>query len=426
MTNINSIHSNTTVSKNVVAAVVIGNALEFYDFLIYGIFAVYIGKAFFPSDGAYVSLLYAVAVFGVGFLTRPLGGVLIGAYADRVGRKPALMLTIALITFGTLALAMTPTYDVLGWWAPAIVVMARLIQGLGLGGEVGPSSSVLVEISPKHKRGLYGSWQFSSQGLAIMVAGIVGVVLSMTLIPDDLQDWGWRIAFALGMILVPVAFYLRRYLPETLPKITDSAAKLPQAQLRHYTKELVLAILVTAGGAVSTYVALFMTSFAIATLKMPATISLSATIIVGVAIFSFSLVGGWLSDKYGRRNVIFVSRILLILVSIPAFMWLINAKTPEVLFIVAFTISALSTLSSAPLLVAVLELFPIRVRALGLSIAYAVGVSIFGGTTQFIITWLLKSTESLYSPAWYMMATSLVTLIAAYYLPDLRNRALDD
>ncbi|MCX8505704.1 MAG: MFS transporter [Alphaproteobacteria bacterium] len=259
-----------------------------------------------------------------------------------------------------------------------------------------------------------------------MVAGIVGVVLSMTLIPDDLQDWGWRIAFALGMILVPVAFYLRRYLPETLPKITDSAAKLPQAQLRHYTKELVLAILVTAGGAVSTYVALFMTSFAIATLKMPATISLSATIIVGVAIFSFSLVGGWLSDKYGRRNVIFVSRILLILVSIPAFMWLINAKTPEVLFIVAFTISALSTLSSAPLLVAVLELFPIRVRALGLSIAYAVGVSIFGGTTQFIITWLLKSTESLYSPAWYMMATSLVTLIAAYYLPDLRNRALDD
>ncbi|MCX8505705.1 MAG: MFS transporter [Alphaproteobacteria bacterium] len=157
MTNINSIHSNTTVSKNVVAAVVIGNALEFYDFLIYGIFAVYIGKAFFPSDGAYVSLLYAVAVFGVGFLTRPLGGVLIGAYADRVGRKPALMLTIALITFGTLALAMTPTYDVLGWWAPAIVVMARLIQGLGLGGEVGPSSSVLVEISPKHKRGLYGS-----------------------------------------------------------------------------------------------------------------------------------------------------------------------------------------------------------------------------------------------------------------------------
>jgi len=186
------------VSRRVVAATVIGNALEFYDFVTYAFFAVYIGKSFFPASTPLGSLLLSVAVFGVGFVTRPVGGIVIGAYADRAGRRPALLLTIVLITLGTAGLALTPTYDSIGWWAPAIVVCARLVQGLGLGGEIGPSSAFLIESAPSHQRGLYGSWQLASQGLATFVAGCVGMVMTSSLTPVQLLAWGWRVPFALG------------------------------------------------------------------------------------------------------------------------------------------------------------------------------------------------------------------------------------
>ena len=448
MTKINSATSSNPkkVKKSVVAAVVIGNALEFYDFLVYATFAVYIGHVFFPAGSEYSSLLASVAVFGVGFFTRPLGGILIGAYADRAGRRPALMLTIALITIGTLALALTPSFDAIGWWAPVIVVVARLIQGLGLGGEVGPSSSFLIEVAPQRSRGLYGSWQFASQGAAITVAGIFAFTLSEFYSPEDLQSWGWRVAFALGLILIPVAFYLRRALPETLSQSDAASAKkpednvsvrghpharqsgraIPRTKLGNYTKEVILSVLMITGGTVSTYITLYMSSFAITTLKMPPTISLAATIVVGVALFVFSLIGGMLSDKFGRRGVIFVTRLALIMAVLPLFTWLIEDKTPNMLFIVCFIISGLSALSTAALLVSILELFPTRLRSLAMSITYAVGVSIFGGTTQFVVTWLLNATQSPYAPVWYMMATSMVTIIAAYLIPETRAKKLDE
>ena len=186
------------VSKKVVAATVAGNALEFYDFVTYAFFAVYIGKTFFPASTALGSLLLSVAVFGVGFVSRPVGGVLIGAFADRAGRKPAMLLTIGLITVGTLGLALTPSYASIGLAAPVIVVLCRLIQGLALGGEVGPSSAFLIESAPAAQRGLYASWQLASQGIATLVAGALGIAMISMLTPAELQAWGWRVPFAAG------------------------------------------------------------------------------------------------------------------------------------------------------------------------------------------------------------------------------------
>jgi MFS family permease len=180
-------------SKSSVAAAVAGNVLEFYDFTTYSFFAVMIGAHYFPNKDPFISLMLSVASFGVGFITRPLGGILIGAYADRAGRKPAMMLTVGLMAVGMLVIALTPSYSTIGLAAPVLVVLARLIQGFALGGEVGPSTSFLVEAAPPNQRGLYASWQLASQGLAIAIAGAIGLGLSLALPPEAMQDWGWRV-----------------------------------------------------------------------------------------------------------------------------------------------------------------------------------------------------------------------------------------
>ena len=196
-----------------VVAAVIGNTLEFYDFTTYAFFAVTIGRTFFPAGDAWVSLLASVATFGIGFVTRPIGGVVIGAYADRAGRKPAMMLTIALMAIGMLMLALTPGYATIGLAAPVLVVIGRLIQGFALGGEVGPSTAYLIESAPPGRRGLYASWQIASQGLATLCAGTIGVLLSLGLSADQMQAWGWRIPFLLGLLIIPVGIYIRRAMP---------------------------------------------------------------------------------------------------------------------------------------------------------------------------------------------------------------------
>ena len=193
----------TAISKKVVVAAVLGNALEFYDFAAYAFFAVYIGQAFFPASTEVASLLLSLGAFGVGYIFRPLGGVLIGAFADRAGRRPAMLLTIVLITAGTMGLALTPSYKSIGLAAPVIVVLCRLVQGFAIGGEVGPASAFLIEIAPANRRGLYGSWQLASQGLAALAAGAIGLALSLVLEKADLAAWGWRVPFLLCLLPWP-------------------------------------------------------------------------------------------------------------------------------------------------------------------------------------------------------------------------------
>lgn len=416
----------TAIPRKVVAATVIGNALEFYDFVTYAFFAVYIGRAFFPASTELGSLLLSVAVFGVGFVSRPLGGILIGAYADRAGRKPAMLLTIGLITVGTLGLAITPSYESIGLAAPIIVVACRLIQGLALGGEVGPSSAFLIESAPAHQRGLYGSWQLASQGAAGFVAGAVGMVLTSTLSPAELQAWGWRVPFAVGMLLIPLAIYLRREMPETLEQGAGASSGGVPPTLRSHRRLIVLSILAVLGGTVSTYVGNYMTTFAITTLKFAPTVAMAATVVGGLSTIVFALMGGWLSDRFGRRPVMLIPRLLAALLSYPAFLLLVDQKTPAALFGVTILLGALTALSGSASLVAIPELFPRRIRAIGMSIAYAVGVALFGGTTQFVVTWLIGATGNPASPALYVAATSLLAAVGMYLLPEGRNRSLEN
>jgi MFS family permease len=414
------------VPKRVVAATVAGNALEFYDFVTYAFFAVYIGKTFFPASTPLGSLLLSVAVFGVGFVSRPLGGVLIGAFADRAGRKPAMLLTIGLITIGTLGLALTPSYASIGLAAPVIVVVCRLIQGLALGGEVGPSSAFLIESAPPHQRGLYASWQFASQGVATLVAGAFGLAMISMLTPAELQAWGWRVPFAVGLLLLPVAFYLRRSMPETLNAAPAEDADVGFKGLVRNQRIIALAILVVLGGTVSNYVGSYMTTYAIVTLKFPPLIAMGATVVVGVATLAFSLFGGWLSDRYGRKPVMLWPRLATALLTVPAFGLLVSHPTIATLLAVTTFLAALTAISGAASLVAIPELLPRAIRATGLSIAYAVGVALFGGTTQFIVTWLIAATGDPAAPAWYVAGTSVITAIAMMALPESRNRALED
>lgn len=415
------------ISKRIVAATVAGNALEFYDFVTYAFFAVYIGRAFFPASTPLGSLLLSVAVFGVGFVSRPLGGVLIGAYADRAGRKPAMLLTIALITVGTLGMALTPSFASIGMAAPVIIVLCRLIQGLALGGEVGPSSAFLIESAPPSQRGLYASWQLASQGVATLVAGLFGVLMIGLLTPEEVQAWGWRVPFALGLLLVPVAFYLRRVMPETLhAPVTHDAGSVGFKGLLRHKRILLLAVLVIMGGTVSNYVGNYMTTYAITTLKFSPLIAMGATVMVGLATLVFALLGGWLSDRYGRKPVMLWPRAATALLAVPAFMLLINYPSLPMLLCVATGLAALTAVSAGASLVAIPELLPRRIRATGLSIAYAVGVAVFGGTTQFFVTWLIGVTGNPAAPAWYVAASSVITAVAIWALPESQGRPLED
>lgn len=412
-------------SIKLVAATVSGNALEFYDFLTYAFFAVYIGKTFFPATSAYSSLLLSVGVFGVGFLARPLGGFLIGAYADRVGRKPAMLLTIVLITIGTLGLAITPSYESIGLAAPIAVIFCRLVQGLALGGEVGPSTAFLIEIAPENKRGLYGGWQLASQGMAALIAGSFGMLLSSILLPKELQAWGWRIPFAFGLLLIPVAIYLRKFMPETLHGGATNDEDAKQSSLRKHKGLITLAILVIMGGTVSQYVSNYMTTYAISTLHFEPTIALAATVAGGLSTFIFAIIGGWLSDIYGRRPVMVIPRTLIALLIYPAFLYLNANPSAFSLLAISALLGALAATSASASISAIPELLPSHIRALGLSIAYSVGVAIFGGSTQFIITWLISATGDPTSPSWYVTITSLIAAIAMYALPEGKDKKLE-
>jgi MFS family permease len=407
------------VTKRVVAAAVAGNALEFMDFVTYAFFAVYIGKAFFPAATPLGSLMVSLAVYGAGYVSRPIGSVVIAAYADRVGRKPAMLLSISLMIIGTLGLAATPSYQSIGIAAPVIVVFCRLLQGLALGGELGPSTAFLLEIAPRGSRGIYGSWQLASQGIATLVAGGFGVILATTLTPEALQAWGWRVPFVFGLLLIPVSIYLRHTMPETLaPRGGVGASTESQfTQLRQHSRLITLGILVMAGSTVSTHVGLYMTTYAIATLKMSLPIAVAATIAVGLATLAFSLPGGWLSDRFGRKPVMAIPRALSVILAYPAFIFLIDQRTPFALISVSAILAALTALSGAAALVGVTEMFPRTIRALGLSIGYAVGVALFGGTTQLVITWLIDATGDPSSPGWYVAIANAISFVAILALP---------
>jgi MFS family permease len=410
------------VSRKAVAAAVAGNALEFYDFVIYAYFAVYIGRAFFPMGDEFGSLLASVATFGVGFFTRPLGGVLIGAFADKAGRRPAMILTVLLITVGTLGLAATPSYASIGIAAPIMVVVCRLLQGLAIGGEVGPSTALLIEAAPVQRRGYYASWQIASQGIAVAIGGLFGVAVSLLLSPADLAAWGWRIPFLFSLVLIPIAVYIRRSLPETLETAENrSTRQIVGSVFSGQRRYLVLGILITAAGTVSSQVGNYMVTYAIQTLHLPAAVAQSSVLVGGFFTFVFGLLAGVLCDRFGRKVIMILPRVALMLLIVPMFFWLAGVPSATTLLVVTTILAALTALSGSAGLVALPEMMPMAIRSTALSLIYAIGATLFGGTTQFVVTWLLAVTHDPLVPAYYTAATSLISIVAMAMLPETRD-----
>lgn len=407
------------VPKRAIFATVLGNWLEFFDFTVYALFAVTIGKQFFPVESASGQLLLSLATFGVGFIMRPLGGIVIGAYADRVGRKAALTLTIGLMALGTAILGLTPSYAEIGLAAPALIVLARLLQGFSAGGELGAATTYLLELAPQGRRGLYGSWQYASQGLATLAASLMGFGLAEALTPEAMDSWGWRVPFLFGLLIGPVGLYIRRHMDETAhPGGThDSAGAVLRTLVSQHAGLIVIGVLTIMGGTISSYIiGKYMTTYALHTLHMPAGIAMLASVVSGCVVAFGSVLGGWLSDRFGRRPLMVLPRLMFVLAVYPAFLLITGDRTPQTLLLMVGLLSLFQTMSGAVGILALPECFPRAVRSSGLAITYALGVTIFGGSAQVVVTWLLDVTGNPMALAWYLVATNLVTTVALLLL----------
>ena len=396
----------------VIAAGSIGNALEWYDLLLYGYLAVTLSTVFFPKGDPGVSLLLTFGTFGVSYLVRPLGAIVLGAYGDRAGRKASLMVSILLMVIGTSMMALMPSYATIGILAPIGVLVARLIQGFSVGGEFGSATSFLVEHGPD-RTGFLASWQWAGQGLAALLASAFGVALTAGLAPEDLQSWGWRIPFLFGLLIGPVGFYIRRHVAETPEFLRTEPATTPVRDvIVGQWGRVLLAIGTVVISTSSNYVILYMPTYAIKELGLPQSTGFIATLI-GAAILTVGapMIGHW-SDKVGRTRVMLAATLLFIVSAYPVFVMLTTQKSLAAIVAVVAWMSLLKTGYSGALPALLAEIFPTRTRVTGMALSYNIGVPLFGGFAPFTVQWLIEATGSKLAPSYYLIATALLSLAA--------------
>ncbi|MBO4121664.1 MFS transporter [Cupriavidus gilardii] len=407
--------------RRAIVATVIGNGLEWFDFTVYSFFAVIIARLFFPTGNDLSSLLLAVATFGVGFFMRPVGGIVLGIYADRVGRKQALSLTILLMALGTTIIGIAPTYDQIGVFAPLLIVIARLMQGFSAGGEMGGATAFLTEYAPVRQRAFYSSWIQASIGVAVLLGAAVGTFVTSALSPEALNSWGWRLPFLLGIVIGPVGYYIRHHLDET-PTFRDNAERsdsplreIVQTYPRETTASFSMVILWT----VCTYVLLFyMPTYSVKVLQVPQSTGFIAGMVGGLAIMVFSPIVGWLADRIGRRTLLSGSALLILLLAYPMFFYINQVPGLVSLLVFQLVFGVLIAAYTGPILAAFSELFPAKVLSTGLSVAYNLAVTIFGGFASFIITWLIASTGSTMAPAFYVMIAAAISFVGTRFVRD--------
>ncbi|WP_250508354.1 MULTISPECIES: MFS transporter [unclassified Caballeronia] len=400
--------------RRVVTAATIGTALEWFDLVVYGFFAVVIAKLFFPATNELTSLLVALSTFGGSYLMRPLGALLLGSYADRHGRKAGLTLSIALMALGTLMIAATPTYASIGIAAPVIVVAGRLIQGISAGGEFGASTSFLVEHSPRSQRGFYASFQMAAQGGTAVIASLFGTLLTRYLTPEQLLGWGWRIPFIFGLLIIPVAYFIRRHVDETPVFVQDAHASSPVRETFTDNKiRLLLAIGIYVLVTASSYViVLYMPTFAIKQLQLDPSLAFAGTLLIGgVQIFACPLAGA-MADRGGRKRVLLGAAAVLGLVVVPLFAWLISSPTAFTFISVCAVFGLVISGYQGPMPAVLSELFPSRVRTTGLALTHNLAVAIFGGFAPLILTWGVTATHSRLVPGLYVGAAAAISILS--------------
>jgi MHS family proline/betaine transporter-like MFS transporter len=401
--------------KNVTKLVVatsLGNALEWFDISVYAYFAVYLSKAFFPASDPTTALLLTFGTFALTFLARPIGGVLLGTYADRYGRKASLLLSITMMTFGTLAVACMPTFAQIGVAAPLLVILARLVQGFSAGGEFGSSTAFLVEHMPG-RRGFVASWQFASQGLSSLLGSGFGALLSSTLSEADLQNWGWRVPFLFGVLIGPVGLYIRNRIEDaTAPPAEKHDTPVRNVFVRQKFRVL-LAVGVIAISTAVNYLIIYMPTYVVKTLNLPPTVGYLAAFAAAIAAITLNPVAGMISDRVGRAPYLISVAVVLLFAIFPLFLLLASKPAAATIILAVLFLGALKALYLGAVAALMSELFPASTRATGLGLSYNIGVTAFGGSGPAIVTWLgtFAAIGDL-APGYFLTAVCLFSLWA--------------
>jgi MHS family citrate/tricarballylate:H+ symporter-like MFS transporter len=397
-----------------------GNFLEMFDFFLFGAYATNIAKAFFPASSEFASLMLTFMTFGAGFLMRPLGAVVLGAYVDRIGRRRGLVVTLSIMASGTVLLAFTPSYATIGLAAPLLVLVGRLLQGFSAGVELGGVSVYLSEMATPGHKGFYVSWQSASQQLAIVVISALGYALGKLLTPDDLAAWGWRVPFFVGCLIIPVIFMIRRSLQET----AEFLARGHRPDLREVCRSLLAHWSVILGGmllvimtTVSFYlITIYPPTYARSVLKLDEADARIVTFCVGVSNFVWLPVMGALSDRIGRRPILIAFTVLTIATSYAAMSWLTGAPSFHRMLMVYLWLSLLYGSYNGAMVVTLTEVMPPHVRTAGFSLAYSLATALFGGFSPAIVTWLIKVTGDTGAPGLWMAFAAACGLAGALIL----------
>ncbi len=401
-----------------VVRVATGNFLEMYDFMIFGYYAAAIGKTFFPKGSEFASLMLSLATFGAGFLMRPLGALVLGPYIDSRGRRAGLMLTLALMSVGTLSIAVTPSYAAIGIAAPLIVLAGRLIQGFSAGVELGGVSVYLSEIATPGHKGFYVSWQSGSQQMAVVAAALSGVILHSFLGPTDIDSWGWRLPLIAGCLIIPLLFVLRRSLAETeefQKRKHITAREALRSMGANWNLIAAGTMLVTMTTVAFYFITAYTPTFGSAALHLAQKDTLIVTLCVGLSNLVWLPTMGALSDRIGRRPMLIAFTILTLLTAYPALSWLAAGISFNRLLAVELWLSFVYGGYNGAMVVYLTEMMPANVRAGGFSMAYSTATALFGGFTPLIATYLIQVTGNKAMPGVWLSAAAAAGLVATIW-----------
>lgn len=400
-------------AKKAVISSSIGAALEWFDIIVYASFAVVITANFFPDAGEY-GLIYTFATFATTYLIRPLGGMILGSWADRKGRKNALTVTLLLMMVGTLLMAVAPTYAMVGVWGGVIILLSRLIQGFSAGGEFGTATTFLIETAP-HRKMFYASWQIAAQGASMLLASGFGFALNTWLSEEDLYAWGWRIPFFVGLLIGPVGLYIRAKLAEPQELVSSERRKAPLATLfREHWGRLLAGSAVIGVATISVYMILYMPTFAVTNLDIPPTAAYLGGVVAGtITVFGSPFVGR-LADRFGPARIMTYAAIAALVLAWPIFQLIVTLRSVVALIIAIAMLGVIMAFYFAPLPGLLSSMFPADIRGSGLSVTYNVGVTLLGGIAPLVLTWLLQVTGSLNAPSLYYMAIAVLSLVGLY------------
>lgn len=416
--------SERTAKIKSVIRVASGNFLEMYDFMVFGYYAAAIGRTFFPKSSSFASLMFALMTFGAGYLMRPIGAVVLGAYIDRRGRRIGLLVTLGLMSVGTMSIACTPGYVAIGVLAPLLVLLGRLIQGFSAGVELGGVSVYLSEIATPGHKGFYVSWQSASQQPAVILAAILGVWLNSSLTTAEMSAWGWRVPLWVGCLIIPVLFLIRRSLVETeefaARKRHPAVSEIFSTLAANWRLVFIGLMLVTMTTVTFYAITAYTPTFGRTALHLADRDNLIVTLCVGISNFIWLPIMGSVSDRVGRIPLLIGFTVLTLITAYPALLWLAGAPSFNKLLIVELWLSFIFAGYNGAMVVYLTELMPPDVRASGFSLAYSLATAIFGGFTPAICTYLIQATGNKAMPGVWLSFAAACGLVAT--LASMRKR----